>query len=102
MTKSGVVDSATGKTKDSEVRTSEGTFFTKGQDEIITRIEKRVAQVTMVPVGEGGRAGRDGPEWARQGSSPWCPLMREGGRPARWCPSVSEGGQVGPGLGVCG
>jgi hypothetical protein len=40
-----VVDSSTGQSKDSEVRTSTGTFFSKGQDEVITRIERRVAQV---------------------------------------------------------
>jgi len=50
MTKSGVVDNETGKSKESDVRTSTGTFFDKGHDEIIQRIEKRVAQVTMVPV----------------------------------------------------
>ncbi len=43
--KSSVVDSSTGLSKDSEVRTSTGTFFAKGQTDVITRIEKRVAQV---------------------------------------------------------
>ena len=52
MTKSGVVDNETGKSKESDVRTSTGTFFDKGHDEIIQRIEKRVAQVTMVPMGK--------------------------------------------------
>lgn len=50
MTKSGVVDNDTGEAKDSEVRTSTGTFFDKDENEVITRIEKRVAQVTMLPV----------------------------------------------------
>lgn len=50
MTKSAVVDNDTGKSKDSEVRTSTGTFFQKGLDPIISKIEKRIAQVTMVPV----------------------------------------------------
>ncbi len=35
-----------------QVRTSTGTFFNKGHDEVVTRVEKRVAQVTMIPVGE--------------------------------------------------
>lgn len=50
MTKSTVVDSATGKSKDSEVRTSTGTFLSMAQDDVVRRIEKRVAQVTMLPV----------------------------------------------------
>ena len=50
MTESGVVDNDTGHSKKSEVRTSTGTFFGRGQDEVITKIEKRVAQVTMIPV----------------------------------------------------
>ena len=52
MEKSTVVDSSTGKSVPSEVRTSSGTFLGTGQDEIVRRIEKRVAQVTMIPVGE--------------------------------------------------
>jgi hypothetical protein len=52
MVKSHVVDNETGKSKDSDIRTSTGTFFAKGEDEIIARIEKRVAQVTMIPLGE--------------------------------------------------
>ncbi|KAJ9525758.1 hypothetical protein QJQ45_003420 [Haematococcus lacustris] len=50
MVKSHVVDSASGKSVDSQIRTSTGTFFSKGEDDIIARIEKRVAQVTMIPV----------------------------------------------------
>ena len=60
MEKSSVVDSATGKSVPSEVRTSSGTFLGKGQDDIISRIEKRVAQVTMIPVGKWGRMGYAG------------------------------------------
>ena len=52
MVKSGVVDSATGKRVDSNGRTSTGTFLTKAQDSIIENIERRVAQVTMIPQGE--------------------------------------------------
>ena len=51
MEKSTVVDSSTGKSVPSEVRTSSGTFLGKGQDEVVRSIEKRVAQVTMIPVG---------------------------------------------------
>ena len=50
MQNSTVVDSSTGKSIPSKVRTSSGTFLSKGQDEIISRIEKRVAQVTMIPL----------------------------------------------------
>ena len=35
-----------------QVRTSSGMFLTKGQDDIVKRIEKRVAQVTMISLGE--------------------------------------------------
>ena len=50
MQKSTVVDSATGKSKDSDVRTSLGSYFPRGHDEIIKKIENRVAQVSMLPV----------------------------------------------------
>lgn len=52
MVNSTVVDSSTGKSVPSNVRTSSGTFLGKSQDDIVGRIEKRVAQVTMIPVGE--------------------------------------------------
>lgn len=47
-----MVDNDTGKSVDSQIRTSTGMFFVKGEDEIIKRIEKRVSQVSMIPVGE--------------------------------------------------
>ncbi|KAI8476684.1 MAG: hypothetical protein J3K34DRAFT_400129 [Monoraphidium minutum] len=50
LEKSGVVDNETGEETDSHVRTSTGTFFDIGADEVISRIERRVAQVTMLPV----------------------------------------------------
>jgi prolyl 4-hydroxylase len=50
MQKSTVVDSATGKSKDSDVRTSLGSYFPRGHDSIIKTIENRVAQVSMLPV----------------------------------------------------
>lgn len=45
MRKSTVADNKTGKSMDSEIRTSTGTFLSSGQDAIVARIENRVAQV---------------------------------------------------------
>ncbi|XP_031488144.1 probable prolyl 4-hydroxylase 10 [Nymphaea colorata] len=53
MRKSTVVDSATGKSKDSRVRTSSGTFLQRGQDKVIRNIEKRIADFTFIPVEHG-------------------------------------------------
>lgn len=53
LVKSTVIDSATGKSKDSRVRTSSGTFLVRGQDHIIKRIEKRIADFTFIPVEQG-------------------------------------------------
>nr|2JIJ_A Chain A, PROLYL-4 HYDROXYLASE [Chlamydomonas reinhardtii]2JIJ_B Chain B, PROLYL-4 HYDROXYLASE [Chlamydomonas reinhardtii]2JIJ_C Chain C, PROLYL-4 HYDROXYLASE [Chlamydomonas reinhardtii] len=50
MVKSSVVDNESGKSVDSEIRTSTGTWFAKGEDSVISKIEKRVAQVTMIPL----------------------------------------------------
>ena len=49
LKKSSVVDSNTGASVDSEVRTSSGTFLRSREDDIVTRIEKRLAHVTMIP-----------------------------------------------------
>lgn len=49
MTKSTVVDSVTGESVDSDVRTSTGTFFARQEDKILSAIEKRIAMVTMLP-----------------------------------------------------
>jgi len=54
MEESSVVDNDTGKSKKSTVRTSTGAFFGRGEDAVIRKIEKRVAQVTMIPMGELG------------------------------------------------
>lgn len=54
MEASMVADNESGAAVASKVRTSTGTFFALGDDEIITRIEKRVAQVSMIPVSECG------------------------------------------------
>ncbi|XP_042469658.1 probable prolyl 4-hydroxylase 3 [Zingiber officinale] len=53
MQKSTVVDSATGRSKDSRVRTSAGMFLRRGQDKIIRTIEKRIADFTFIPVEHG-------------------------------------------------
>ncbi|KAK6922537.1 Isopenicillin N synthase-like, Fe(2+) 2OG dioxygenase domain [Dillenia turbinata] len=50
MKKSTVVDNNTGKSMDSRVRTSSGTFLARGQDKIIRDIEKRIADFTFIPV----------------------------------------------------
>uniref|UniRef100_A0A7N0R9X5 procollagen-proline 4-dioxygenase n=1 Tax=Kalanchoe fedtschenkoi TaxID=63787 RepID=A0A7N0R9X5_KALFE len=53
MAKSTVVDSATGKSKDSRVRTSSGMFLKRGRDKIIRGIEQRIADFTFIPVEHG-------------------------------------------------
>ncbi|XP_021737079.1 probable prolyl 4-hydroxylase 3 [Chenopodium quinoa] len=53
MAKSTVVDSKTGRSKDSRVRTSSGMFLRRGQDKIIRDIEKRIADFTFIPVEHG-------------------------------------------------
>ncbi|XP_071696207.1 probable prolyl 4-hydroxylase 10 [Rutidosis leptorrhynchoides] len=53
MEKSTVVDNDTGKSKDSRVRTSSGTFLARGRDETISNIEKRIADFTFLPVENG-------------------------------------------------
>ncbi|GMH32459.1 hypothetical protein BSKO_00293 [Bryopsis sp. KO-2023] len=47
---SSVVDHDTGKPKPSNARTSQGTFLARGMDDVVSRVEERVAQVTMLPV----------------------------------------------------
>ncbi|PSS17974.1 Prolyl 4-hydroxylase [Actinidia chinensis var. chinensis] len=53
MAKSTVVDSKTGESKDSRVRTSSGMFLRRGRDKIIKDIEKRIADFTFIPVEHG-------------------------------------------------
>lgn len=53
MEKSTVVDSETGQSKDSRVRTSSGMFLRRGQDKIIRNIEKRIADFTFIPIEHG-------------------------------------------------
>ncbi|KAM7258001.1 hypothetical protein ACFE04_013742 [Oxalis oulophora] len=53
MQKSTVVDSATGKSKDSRVRTSSGTFLPRGLDDVVRNIEKKIADFSFIPVEHG-------------------------------------------------
>ncbi|KAK4434652.1 putative prolyl 4-hydroxylase 3 [Sesamum alatum] len=53
MVKSTVVDSKTGKSKDSRVRTSSGMFLRRERDKVIRDIEKRIADFTFIPVEHG-------------------------------------------------
>lgn len=53
MAKSTVVDSKTGKSKDSRVRTSSGMFLKRGRDKIISNIEKRIADFSFIPADHG-------------------------------------------------
>ncbi|KAK8571230.1 hypothetical protein V6N13_103359 [Hibiscus sabdariffa] len=53
MKKSSVVDSKTGKSKDSRVRTSSGMFLRRGQDKIVSDIEKRISEYSFMPVEHG-------------------------------------------------
>lgn len=53
MQKSTVVDSATGKSKDSRVRTSSGTFLARGRDKVVRDIEQRISDFTFLPVEHG-------------------------------------------------
>ncbi|RLN43352.1 hypothetical protein C2845_PM01G04080 [Panicum miliaceum] len=49
LEKSMVVDRESGKSVESEARTSSGVFLTKTQDEVVARIEERIAAWTFVP-----------------------------------------------------
>uniref|UniRef100_A0A0D9VPX6 procollagen-proline 4-dioxygenase n=1 Tax=Leersia perrieri TaxID=77586 RepID=A0A0D9VPX6_9ORYZ len=53
MEKSTVVDGKSGLSVPSEARTSSGMFLAKKQDEIVTRIEERIAAWTMFPIENG-------------------------------------------------
>mmetsp|Transcript_24886 Transcript_24886/g.59226 ORF Transcript_24886/g.59226 Transcript_24886/m.59226 type:complete len:230 (+) Transcript_24886:107-796(+) len=48
-----VVNSTSGESYKSDVRTSSNTFFSLGEDEVIERIERRIAAVTHIPVSHG-------------------------------------------------
>lgn len=49
MRKSTVVDNETGKSVDSNIRTSTGMFYNRRENEVIRRIEKRIAVATNLP-----------------------------------------------------
>jgi hypothetical protein len=51
MQKSSVVDSKTGKSVDSSIRTSFGMFLSRGQDKVVKAIEERIAGASMIPYG---------------------------------------------------
>lgn len=51
LARSGVADSLTGVHRMSDVRTSSGMFFQRGEDSVVRRVEERVAMVTMLPAG---------------------------------------------------
>lgn len=53
MEKSTVVDSKTGKSVPSTIRTSDGMFFARQHDDVIADIERRIAEWTHVPVENG-------------------------------------------------
>lgn len=53
MAKSTVVDVGTGNSIASSVRTSTGAFLNKAADDVVSRVEKRLAHVTMLPVDNG-------------------------------------------------
>ncbi|XP_045787209.1 probable prolyl 4-hydroxylase 10 [Trifolium pratense] len=53
MEKSFVIDNETGKNVESSIRTSTGTFLPIGHDKIVRNIEKRISDVTFIPVGYG-------------------------------------------------
>jgi prolyl 4-hydroxylase len=53
LTKSTVVDDATGAHVGHEHRTSMGTYFTLGQNDLVKKIEARIAEITGTPVSNG-------------------------------------------------
>ncbi|KAL2333850.1 hypothetical protein Fmac_015063 [Flemingia macrophylla] len=53
MKKSKVVKEESGKTELSSERTSSGAFLARGRDEIVTNIERRIADFTFIPVEHG-------------------------------------------------
>lgn len=53
LERSGVVDSKTGESQLSDVRTSEGMFFNRAEDAVIESIERRLADWTLTPVWNG-------------------------------------------------
>lgn len=53
LTKSTVVDDTTGASVGHEHRTSMGTYFTLGQNDLVKKIEARIAEITGIPAPNG-------------------------------------------------
>jgi prolyl 4-hydroxylase len=53
LTRSSVLDRRTGSDQISAVRTSAGTFFERGENAIVSRLEQRIAALTGLPVEHG-------------------------------------------------
>ncbi|GIL57151.1 hypothetical protein Vafri_12453 [Volvox africanus] len=53
LERSGVVDSASGSSVVSDIRTSDGMFFERGEDAILEAVEQRLADWTMTPIWAG-------------------------------------------------
>ena len=53
MERSGVVETETGGSEISEIRTSSGVFLDRGEDDVVKAIEERISQWTLMPVGNG-------------------------------------------------
>ena len=53
MSAASVVDKKTGASKPSDVRTSTGHFLRRGEDEVVFRIEERIAAFAMIPADHG-------------------------------------------------
>jgi hypothetical protein len=51
--RSSVVESETGRSKVDNIRTSSGMFLRRGQDDIISAVEQRIAEWTLLPVEHG-------------------------------------------------
>lgn len=64
MQRSTVVDSVTGASKVDPIRTSEQTFLPRSRYDLITKLEERLARITMIP----WQNGED--MQARRGASP--------------------------------
>jgi len=53
LTKSEVVDDATGKGVKHQDRTSQGTYFTLGQNTLVEKLENRISEITGIPATHG-------------------------------------------------
>jgi hypothetical protein len=53
LERSGVVDTATGGSEISDIRTSKGMFLERGHDDVVAAIEERIARWTLLPAGNG-------------------------------------------------